>query len=62
MELVQKNNAELKGKSEAFARFRDILAEDLIKMMPEMNADVRRVQSGGPVQLEGSSHDNGNAG
>ena len=31
MELVQKNNMYLKGKSEAFMGFRDILAEELVK-------------------------------
>ena len=61
VELVQKNNADLKGKSEAFARFRDILADSLIKIMPEVKGDIQRVQAGGPVQLQGSSQDNSSA-
>ena len=30
MELVQKSNMYLKGKSEAFREFRDVLAEEII--------------------------------
>ena len=55
VELVQKSNADLKGKSEAFACFRDILAEDLLQIMPDKKADVQRVQAGGPVQKDGEA-------
>ena len=55
MELVQKSNTDLKGKSEAFACFRDILAEDLLQIMPDKRADVQRVQAGGPVQKDGEA-------
>ena len=55
VELVQKSNTDLKGKSEAFACFRDILAEDLLQIMPDKRADVQRVQAGGPVQKDGEA-------
>ena len=43
VELVQKQNQFMKGKSEAFASFRDILAEEMVKGMPEMKDDVVKV-------------------
>ena len=43
MELVQKGNQYLKGKSEAFAGFRNVLAEEIVKSMPEMKDDVKKV-------------------
>ncbi len=46
VELVQKGNQFMKGKSEAFASFRDILAEEIVKNMPELNEDVTRVLEG----------------
>ncbi|KAK7563624.1 mediator complex, subunit Med10 [Phyllosticta citricarpa] len=42
-ELVQKNNQKLKGKAEAYAQFRDILAKKIITAFPELEADARRV-------------------
>ncbi|EKG17022.1 Mediator complex subunit Med10 [Macrophomina phaseolina MS6] len=42
-ELIQKNNQKLKGKSEAFAQFRDILAQKMIVAFPDMNDDVKRI-------------------
>ena len=50
MELVQRGNQELKGKSEAFASFRDVLGEELRTAMPELENDVSRILSGGPVE------------
>lgn len=39
----------MKGKSEAFAGFRDALAEEMVKAWPEMKADVDKVlQGNGP--------------
>ncbi|KMU91495.1 hypothetical protein CIHG_09247 [Coccidioides immitis H538.4] len=35
VELVQKSNQELKGKMEAFASFRDVLAKEMASAMPE---------------------------
>ncbi|KAK8221554.1 mediator of RNA polymerase II transcription subunit 10 [Phyllosticta capitalensis] len=42
-EVVQKKNQNLKGKSEAYAQFRDILAKKIITAFPELEADARRV-------------------
>ncbi|KAL0256966.1 RNA polymerase II mediator complex subunit [Diplodia seriata] len=53
-ELVQKNNQKLKGKSEAFAQFRDILASKIITAFPEMEQDAKRIVSntgGNPANL-----------
>lgn len=52
VELVQSSNQELKGKCEAFASFRDILGEELVKAMPELKDDVARILAGGPVVEE----------
>ena len=46
MELVQKGNQYMKGKSEAFASFRDILAEEIVKGIPELKDDVTKVLEG----------------
>ncbi|MCJ1226900.1 RNA polymerase II mediator complex subunit [Toensbergia leucococca] len=46
VELAQKGNQYLKGKSEAFAAFRDVLAEEIVRAMPEMKAEVGRVMAG----------------
>lgn len=43
VEVVQKSNQYMKGKSEAFAGFRDALAEEIVKAWPEMKADVDQV-------------------
>ncbi|KAL8863604.1 MAG: hypothetical protein Q9178_000286 [Gyalolechia marmorata] len=51
VELVQKSNQYLKGRSEAFTRFRDELAEEMVKAWPEMKTDVDNVlQSKRPEQ------------
>lgn len=50
VELVQRGNQELKGKSEAFASFRDVLGEEIRTAMPELESDVARILSGGPVE------------
>ncbi|KAL8686076.1 MAG: hypothetical protein Q9218_007364 [Villophora microphyllina] len=43
IEAVQKSNQYMKGKSEAFAGFRDALAEEIVKAWPEMRGDVDKV-------------------
>lgn len=43
VEAVQRSNQFLKGKSEAFAGFRDVLAEEIIKGIPECKDDVERI-------------------
>jgi mediator of RNA polymerase II transcription subunit 10 len=45
-----RNNQKLKGKSEAFAQFRDILAKDLVGAVPELKTQVKEtVESTGGV-------------
>lgn len=57
VELVQKSNQFLKGRGEAFAKFRDILAEDIIKGFPELQDDVQKIldNAKGTVEEGGSS-------
>ncbi|KAI4151505.1 MAG: hypothetical protein LQ340_003461 [Diploschistes diacapsis] len=53
VELVQKGNKYLKGKSQAVADFRDTLAKDMVNEWPEMKEAVERVLAG-----KGSGLDN----
>ncbi|KAK2765544.1 RNA polymerase II mediator complex subunit [Arachnomyces sp. PD_36] len=43
VELVQRGNQDLKGKAEAFASFRDVLAREMENAMPECKGEVGRV-------------------
>lgn len=43
VELAQAQNQRLKGKSEAFAQLRDILAKEVMTAMPEVRNEVKRV-------------------
>lgn len=43
VESVQRNNMYLKGKSEAFGGFRDLLAEEIVRAMPEEEGRVREI-------------------
>lgn len=43
VELVQKGNQYLKGRSEALTGFRDALGEEMVKAWPEMKTDVDNV-------------------
>ncbi|KAL4965146.1 mediator complex subunit NUT2 [Aspergillus stella-maris] len=43
VELVQRGNQDLKGKKEAFASFRDVLAREMRGAMPEIRGEVQRV-------------------
>lgn len=43
VELVQRGNQDLKGKQEAFASFRDVLAREMRSAMPECRREVDRV-------------------
>lgn len=51
VELVQRGNQDLKGKREAFAGFRDVLAREMRSAMPECRGEVDRVvaATGGSV-------------
>ncbi|KAL4811466.1 mediator of RNA polymerase II transcription subunit 10 [Aspergillus unguis] len=52
VELVQRGNQDLKGKKEAFASFRDVLAREMRSAMPEVRGEVERVvtATGGEVE------------
>ena len=56
---MQRSNQYLKGKSEAFAGFRDMLAEEMIKAIPECKGDVERILAGGGAVLGEALMENG---
>ena len=43
VELVRRNNQLAKGKQSAFASFRDVLAGEMDKAMPELREDTAKV-------------------
>jgi hypothetical protein len=43
VELVQKGNKTMKGKSEAFSSFRDVLAQEMASAMPDIKGEVDKV-------------------
>ncbi len=43
VELVQRSNQYLKGKSEAFATFRDLLAGEIVGAFPERKGEVKGI-------------------
>ena len=51
VELVMRYNQQLKGRSEAFASFRDFLGQQTAAGIPEIKEDVKRVvqASGGRI-------------
>ncbi|KAJ5996768.1 hypothetical protein N7522_008428 [Penicillium canescens] len=53
VELVQRGNQDLRGKREAFASFRDVLAREMRSAMPECRGEVDRVvvASGGRFRI-----------
>lgn len=52
VELVQKVNQKLKGRSQAYADFRDALAREIMGALPECREDIRRAveSTGGSVK------------
>lgn len=50
VEALQKSNQFLKGKSEAFAGFRDMLAEEIIKAKPEAEVEVKGILEGNEAE------------
>jgi len=52
VELARKGNQMMKGKMEAFMSFRDVLAEEMERAMPELKEDVERVleETGGKTE------------
>ncbi|KAJ5477054.1 Mediator of RNA polymerase II transcription subunit 10 [Penicillium diatomitis] len=61
VELVQRGNQDLKGKREAFADFRDVLAREMRSAMPECRAEVDRVMAmtGGATDGDAPGHADG---
>lgn len=53
VELAQAQNQRLKGKSEAFAQLRDILAKEIMTAMPEVRNEVKRVVESTGGRLDG---------
>lgn len=53
VELVQRGNQDLKGKAEAFASFRDVLAREMASAMPECKKEVKRVVEATGGKAEG---------
>lgn len=53
---MQRGNQDLRGKKEAFAGFRDVLAREMRGAMPECRGEVDRVlaATGGVVGGEGT--------
>jgi hypothetical protein len=54
VELVQRGNAVLNGKQEAFKRFSEIFAQELASAMPETKREVERVMQNAGLQIRGS--------
>lgn len=51
MELVQRGNAVLNGKQEAFRGFSEIFAEELASAMPETKGEVQRVMQNAGLEM-----------
>ena len=54
MELVQRGNAVLNGKQEAFKSFSEVFAQELASAMPETKREVERVMQNAGLQVAGS--------
>lgn len=52
VELVMRYNQQQKGRMEAFASFRDILAEQMMVGIPDIKEDVRRVANAAGGQID----------
>ena len=55
VELVQRGNQDLKGKKEAFASFRDVLATEMRSAMPECRREVDRVVANTTTRQNGET-------
>ncbi|KAL1297075.1 hypothetical protein AAFC00_004662 [Neodothiora populina] len=51
VELVQRLNQQLKGRSKAYADFRDVLAREMMSALPECREDITKVveSTGGKI-------------
>lgn len=56
VELVQRSNEHMKGKTLAFRSFRDVLAEEICGALPALRDQVERVlqETGGRTPLNGN--------
>ena len=52
VEVVQKHNQLLKGRADAMARFRDVLAREMKGAMPELEEPVRKIFEGTGGKLD----------
>ncbi|PYH88656.1 hypothetical protein BO71DRAFT_338343, partial [Aspergillus ellipticus CBS 707.79] len=59
VELIQRGNQDLRGKKEAFASFRDVLAREMKGAMPEVRGEVDRVLAFGDPEGGGSGNGSG---
>ncbi|KAJ5852173.1 Mediator complex subunit Med10 [Penicillium soppii] len=60
VELVQRGNQDLRGKREAFADFRDVLAREMRSAMPECRGEVDRAVAASGGKVEGDATGAGN--
>lgn len=51
---MQRGNQDLRGKREAFASFRDVLAREMRSAMPECRSEVDRVVAATGGTVDGS--------
>jgi mediator of RNA polymerase II transcription subunit 10 len=51
VELVMRYNQQQKGRSDAYAQFRDILGREMASAIPEIREDVKKIveSSGGQI-------------
>lgn len=61
VELVQRGNQDLRGKREAFASFRDVLAREMRSAMPECRGEVDRVVAATGGAVDGTDGATGDA-
>ena len=54
VELVQRGNAVLNGKQEAFKSFSEVFAQELASALPETKGEVNRVMQNAGLQMRGS--------
>ena len=58
---MQRGNQDLRGKREAFASFRDVLAREMRSAMPECRSEVDRVVAATGAAVDGSGGAAGDA-
>ena len=52
VELVMRQNQEQKGKTQAFAEFRDVLGREMMSAIPDIKEEVKRVVEAAGGKLE----------